>query len=166
MSETNRTMICPKCGVENLSWRLRCQTCGTLLHEEDISTVKYHRRGYLWWSALISSLIGAGTAAFVMWFISAFAQGRITDPIGWLFVLFPLCSVAIALKWRLVGGVLLILESSALIGLFIMGVLSLVRTQSGSSFWWILLVPLVGGLQLLASGVLFLLSWRAGRRHL
>ncbi len=131
---------------------------------------RFLRRGALRRWALILGIIGAGTAAFVMWFIFAFAEGRITDPIAWLFVLFPLCSVAIAFKWPVVGGVLLILESSALIGLFIMGVLSLgvlslAGTQSGSSFWWILLVPLVAGLLLLASGVLFLISRRQGQEH-
>ena len=104
---------------------------------------KFYRRRALRRWALILGLIGACTAAFVIWFIFAFAKGRITDPIGWLFVLFPLCSIAITLKWSVVGGVLHILESLVLTGLFsmagiqVIGLLGSAGTQPGSTSWWI-----------------------------
>lgn len=30
----DRTLRCPKCGAENLSWRGRCESCGAPLHED------------------------------------------------------------------------------------------------------------------------------------
>ncbi len=116
MDTNKRTMICPKCGAENLSWRLRCQACGILLHEEDINTVKISRWGPLEWAALVSGLIGTSAAAFSWWFVFAIAEGKphITDPIDWLFVLgtglLGLGGVAVGWKWALIGGVLLIVE--------------------------------------------------------
>ncbi len=171
MNTTNRTMICPKCGAENFSWRSRCQKCGILLHEEDeVSTVKYHRRDYLRLSALITGLIGAGGVAFSMWFISIFAGGRITRPIDWLFVLgiglFVLGNVAVAGKWPLIGGVLLIVESLVPIGYFVWANIPYGFNPFWVFFFLILLVLpyLIPGLSLLASGVLFILIWRKGQR--
>lgn len=125
----------------------------------------HHNRRVLYGWALILGLVGAVMTAVVLWFVFAFAQGRITEPIGWLFVIFPLCSVAIALKWPVAGGILLILESAPLIGLVIMAIPAQAIIKStypspGSVSWWILLIPLVAGLFLLASGVLFIISWR------
>lgn len=192
--DTNkRTMLCPKCGAENLSWRSRCQTCGTLLHEEDeVTTVKYHRRDYLLLSALICGLIGAGAVAFFWWFVFAFAEGHITDPIGLLFMLgtglFVLGSVAIASKWPLIGGGLLIVEGLAPIGFFVWscieygfnflgGGITLLNPGTGIPgfegsiyalmmlvFWGGILLYLIPGLSLAASGVLFVLWRRKGQR--
>ena len=163
MDTNKRTMLCPKCGAENYSWRSRCQTCNTLLHEEDeVSTANYHRRDYLRWSALITGLTGAGTVTFFVWFLGAFAQGRITRLIDWLFVLgtglFALGSMAIARKWPLIGGVLLIVEGLVPIGLFVWA-----GIQSGHVLG-VLLFSLIPGLPLLTSGVLYILAWREGRR--
>mgnify|MGYP002396336041 CR=1 FL=1 len=159
MSEDKRTMICPKCGAENYSWRSRCQTCNTLLHEEDIKMVKFRRRDPLKSIALISGVIGAGALTFFMWFIAAFASGRITRPIDWLFVigtgLFALGSIAVAWKWPLIGGILLILEGVGPMGLIVW---SAIQTHSVFSFFTLFF--LIPGLPSLASGAIFLFLWR------
>ena len=177
MGTDKRTMLCPKCGAENYSWRSRCQTCNTLLHEEDeVSTANYHRRDYLRWSALITGLTGAGTVTFFVWFLGAFAQGRITRLIDWLFVLgtglFALGGVAIAGKWPLIAGVMLIVEGLVPLGLLVMGEIVvwgimgdiMGDIQYSFQFSWVLLLFLIPGLSLLASGVLFILIWRKGWR--
>jgi hypothetical protein len=125
----------------------------------------FNKLGALYWSALILGLIGASGAGLVVWFVSAFAAGYITDPISWLFVVLPLCSVVITFKWIVVGGVLLILESLALIYLGGLGAFVSARLQSDYSSEWILFIPLVAGLFLLLSGVLFLISRRQQQKR-
>ncbi len=119
---------------------------------------RFHNRAVLW--ALIIGLVGAVLAGLVIWFVFALSEGRITNLTGWVFVLFPLCSVAIASKWPVVGGVLLIIEILALISQFSLSLIILASIQSGSSFWWLLLIPLVTGFILLTPGLLFLISRR------
>ena len=134
----------------------------------------YHNRRVLYRWALILGLVGAIIAGLVLWVVFAFAQGRMTEPIGWLFVIFPLCSVAVGLKWPLVSGVLLILQGFAFIGQLSLalsmalhmsksGLFGSLRSLSDAPFSWLLSIPLAAGLLLLASGVLFIISWR--RRH-
>jgi hypothetical protein len=76
---------------------------------------KMHKHG-LW--AFIVGLIGACGAGLFIWFISTFATGRIGNPIGWLFVQLPVGSTAVAFRWQLIGGVLLVLEGLSLTGAF------------------------------------------------
>ena len=159
-----RKITCPKCGAENLSWRSRCQQCGEELHK-DVNMVRFHSRSVFYRWALISGLVGAGMAGLVLWFIFAFATGHITDPISWFFILFPLCTVGIAFRWSVAGGILLMLEGLALIGQFGLALTILASIKPDSTSWWLLLVPLVTGLILLASGVLFLISWRHGQKR-
>ena len=163
-----RKITCPKCGAENLSWRSRCQQCGEEL-QKDVNMVRFHSRSVFYRWALISGLVGAGMAGFVLWFVFAFATGHITDPISWLFILFPLCTVGIAFRWPVAGGVLLTLEGLALTGLFILAfslaLPFLASIQSNSPFQWLLLVPIFTGLILLASGILFLISRRPQKQR-
>jgi hypothetical protein len=130
-----------------------------------LNTTKFNSWSIHYRWAFFLSLAGAIIAGLVIWFVFAFAQGRITEAVGWLFVMFPLMSVAIAFKWPVAGGILLILESLPLIGLVIMAIPAQIIIQSsfqttGSTLWWMVLIPLVAGLCLLASGILYLSSYR------
>jgi len=64
----------------------------------------------------------------------------------------------VACKWALVGGVLLILDSSLLVTFLFLG-----HQWSGWNVLSVLFLSIF--LLLLASGVLFLLSWAEARRH-
>ena len=66
--------------------------------------------------------------------------------------------ILVACKWALVGGVLLILDSSLLATFLFPG-----HQWSGWNVLSVLFFSIF--LLLLASGVLFLLSWREGRKH-
>ena len=157
MSKDERIMQCPHCGAENYSWRSRCQTCDALLHEEDnnINIVNFHSWDPLKLTASISGVIGAVVLVLFTLFIMAFASGRITDLLAWLVVtltgIFALVCVVIAWKWRLVGGILLIV-----IGLVPMGLIiwSILQTHSVWSFT--IVFALVPGIPSIASGAIFL----------
>ncbi len=155
----SRTMICPKCGAENYSWRSRCHTCNTLLHEEDKKPVDLRKSDPLRSIAFISGLIGAVAMTFFMYFIFAFARGQITDSIGWVIVigagLFTLGSLAIGWKWPLIGGILLILE-----GLVPMGLVVWSSIQSHSEFSFLAIFFLIPGLPSIASGAIFLFLFK------
>ena len=157
MSKDERIMQCPHCGAENYSWRSRCQSCNTLLHEEDIrlDIGKFHSWDSLEVTAVISGVIGAVVLVLFTLFIMAFASGRITDLLAWLVVtltgIFALVCVVIAWKWRLVGGILLIV-----IGLVPMGLIiwSILQTHSVWSFT--VVFALMPGIPSIASGAIFL----------
>jgi hypothetical protein len=159
MSTDEREMICPKCGVENYSWRSRCHSCNTLLHEEDLKMVKVRSRDPVRSIASICGVFGAAGLVFFMYLIFGFAHGRITDPTGWLFVigtgLFVLGTVAIAWKWPLIGGILLIVEGLVPMGLLVW---SSIQTHSGFSF--LMIFFLIPGIPNLVSGILFLFLFR------
>jgi len=121
--------------------------------------------------SLILGIIGTVFTTLFVYFVFAFARGYITPPIGWLFVFLPLVCLVIAFKWTAIGGVLLILESLALIGVFISAILGMRSLASmsniqvpASSIWRMLLVVLIFGLLLLASGILFIIFWRRQKR--
>ncbi len=155
----SRTMICPECGAENYGWRSRCPHCDTLLHEEDKKITDFRRRDPLRSIALVSGVIGVGALTFFMYLIFAFPQGRITDPMGWLVVigtgLFTLGSIAIAWKWPLIGGILVIIE-----GLLPVALLVWSTIQAHSVFSFLVIFFLIPGLPSLASGALFLFLFR------
>ena len=147
MDTNKRTMICPKCGAENLSWRWRCQTCGTLLQEEDISAGKFDRWGDGEWLALILGLIGAGVWTLAM--VGLFSVNLLFI----LVVLIPWVGLALAWKRPFIGGVVLIVVGSVT-------AYALVGLRGGDILF------LLAGLPFLVCGVLFILSWREGREAL
>jgi hypothetical protein len=157
MSEDNRTMKCPQCGVENYSWRSRCQSCDALLHEEDnnINIGKFHNWDSLEVIAIISGVVGTGALALFMWLILAFASGHITDPLGWLVIigtaLFTLGSVVFARKWPLIGGILIVIEAFVPMGFIVS---SIFMTHSVFNFMAIFF--LLPGIPSLVSGIIFL----------
>ena len=59
----DRTMKCPKCSAENLSWQERCQSCGARLHEEDEVSNMLH------WGELAQSRVAVWTAVGIIFFI-------------------------------------------------------------------------------------------------
>ncbi len=149
MSTTNRTMICPKCGVENNSWRSRCQKCGALLHNDEDIKINPPLGG-LWLTAFIIGLVYAG---LLISFMLAFGEWlawelQLPELLPVLVAALIFGSVALAWKWELISGVVLIVE-----GLFLV-------------IWFTLFTeePPMFFLPLLASGILFILIWRKGRR--
>jgi hypothetical protein len=109
MSTTDRTMICPKCGEENLSWRGRCRSCGTPLHEdEDVSVVPPRERGGLFWSAFLAGLVGTGIFGFIA-FAFLWGPGAYSFFLGLLAI--PLIGLGVCWKRPQAGGRVLMLAS-------------------------------------------------------
>ena len=102
MSTTDRTIVCPKCEVENYSWRSRCQNCGEALHK-DIGKYVPTPDGKLWWFAMIVGIIGVGVWTWAM--VALFKVSLLLV----FMVLIPWASLALIWKWSSVGGVLLII---------------------------------------------------------
>ncbi len=165
MSTTERTTICPKCGAENPSWRGRCQTCGARLHNHEDMKLS-PPRGCLWWTGFIVGLVYAGLLTIFMaiggsWQAYALRQQHVFIPdfLPLVTAALILGSVVVALKWELISGILLIIE-----GLFLVICFTIFAgTIFGGNFCDAVLF-----LPLLASGILFILSWflswRAGWR--
>ncbi len=112
-----------------------------------MSTSNSKRHGFLWWSAFVIGLVYASLFTFVA--IVGCSFYMVSPAWVGLLALTLFGSVAVAGKWKLVGGVLLIIECPSLI------IWDTITLLSG--------FPMLH-LPLLASGVLFLLSWREGRR--
>ena len=112
---------------------------------------------------MIAGLIGAATFTFIWWSLTSLAKVFLPpmSPIDWLIGAAPgplvFGNVVVARKWPLVGGVLLILEGSLLLVPLVIGF------QLSASLPLLLSYGVVA-LPLLASGVLFLLSWREWRK--
>jgi hypothetical protein len=124
---------------------MRCPICGA---------ENYSWRVALHGPASIAGLIGLFTFTLYSYIFTALgAKSWLTIPLG----LFVLGSLLIARKWPLIGGVLLLLVGSLPIGLLV------IISQHGFTYSWFLFW-LIPTLPLLASGILFLLSWREGRR--
>ena len=160
MDMTERTMTCPKCGVENLSWRWRCQSCGTPLHEgEEITVPGPDKHGVLWWVTFITGLVYAGVVIFFVpfaWFWIAWVYKIPEGSLIVITVLIPV-GVAIAWKWELISGLMLTTTSLYVIIWFI---LARQGFSQGVVIWF---------LPLLLIGILFILSWflsvREGRQQ-
>ena len=105
-------------------------------------------------AGLITGLFGAsmGPAAWIMWAVPRFQQTSFS-PFELLFSIMVLIRwgiVATAMKWELIGSLLII--DSALLAIFL---------------WdWPLGLLLSSCLPLLASGVLFLVSWMKGQGYM
>jgi len=118
-----------------------------------MSITNSKKRKWLHRGGLITGLIGAGASTLMLlfWFGGAMLQARLCRE-DWSFVaLFPIhwVGVTIAGKWPLIGAVVLIADTLLLVGL-------LLNTRLDYMSFI--------GVLLLASGILFLLSWREGRK--
>ncbi|UCH43422.1 MAG: hypothetical protein JSW16_02455 [Dehalococcoidales bacterium] len=147
---TERTMACPECGAENLSWRWRCQSCGAALHEgEETAVPGPGRHGVLWWVTFIMGVVYAGVVIFMVPFAWVWVDWVYRMPEGSLIVLTVVIPVGVALawKWELVGGAMLTAT-----GLYVIIWFLLARQELplGLVLW---LLPL------LVVGLLFILSW-------
>ena len=163
MSTTKQTMTCPKCGAEIMSWQVRCRNCGKI---QDKYAEKYasgeiqdkyaekhvsapDRRGLLWWIASTVCLVFAGlyTLAVLLSFGWAIQREGLTVVLvfGVIPVLILFGSIALAWKWELISGVVLIAVYLFLI------ILDLIAKQyySDTRFY----------LPLLVAGIIFILSW-------
>jgi hypothetical protein len=150
-------MNCPQCGAENYIWRSRCQSCNTLLHEEDKNTdfTKISSQDPLYLTASVSGFIGAVLLTIFIWFTLAFATGGIFEITGWLVVigtgLVTIGTVITARKWPFTGGILLIIEGLAPLGLAVWSV-----AQNTSVFNFLMFVFILPGIPSITSGTIFL----------
>ena len=61
-----RTMTCPECGFENLSWLSRCQVCGESLHKEEGGLTDRSRIAFLPKTSLGRWSVGLAGASVVL----------------------------------------------------------------------------------------------------
>jgi len=130
--------------------------------EELTQIEKRSRKKWLRRAGLILGIVGAGVGSPTS-FLSCLAAFQSPWSLELGYVMFSWLMhwiiVLIAGKWALVGGVLLIFDSS-LLAIFLFP-----RHQwSGWNVLSVLFLSIF--LLLLTSGVLFLLSWGAGRKHI
>ena len=153
MSTTDRTIVCPKCGVEIPKWQVRCRNCGELLDKDAGKYVPAPgRRGRLWWFALIVGLAGVGAWTLAM--VGLFKMSLLIVCV----VLIPWASLTLTWKWSTVGGVLLIIAGFSPV--FILDLLGYSEQQSGA-FGAAFLLVFVSWPLILVSSVLFIFSRRA-----
>lgn len=146
----------PTCAPSPTRNRMRCK-----------AKMKVNRRAGLRLAGLILGIVGV-IACLPASFLSCMAnfQSDLSPELGYVaFSWLIYCTLLlVSSKWGLVGGVLLIVESSLLAK--VLGVDFLFHLPRPSSldvlFWglWIFIF-----LSLLASGVLFIFSWIEGRKH-
>ncbi len=122
-----------------------------------MGTTNTKRRGRLWWTAFIIGLIYAVLLTFLMIGVGGDVAWELQLPelLPLLVAALILGSVALAWKWELISGILLIIE-----GLFLIIVFTIF--QLWDYVWLFLPFPVVGVLFLLS----WFLSWREWRRHL
>ncbi len=122
---------------------------------------KRDRRTRLRLVGLILGIVGA-VAGFPASFLSCLAAFELAWSLEVGYVVFSWLMhwaiLLVACKWALVGGVLLILDSSLLATFLFRG-----HQWSGWNVLSVLFLSVF--LLLLASGVLFILSWGEGRKH-
>ena len=156
MDIDGRTIVCPGCGAANLSWRWRCQSCGTPLQEgEETAVPGPGRHGVLWWVTFIMGVIYAGVVIFMVPFVWWWIAWRYEIPEGSLVILTVIIpvGVAIAWKWELISGVMLTAT-----GLYI--VIWFLLAREGfleEIFLWLIPLLVIGGL--------FILSWFISSRE-
>ncbi len=129
--------------------------------EERTQIAKRNRRTRLRRAGLILGFVGAGIGSPTS-FLSCLAAFQLAWSLEVGYVVFSWLMhwaiLLVASKWALVGGVLLILDSSLLATFLFPG-----HQWSGWNMLSVLFLSVF--LLLLASGVLFILSWREGRKH-
>ena len=167
MSTAKRTIACPKCGAENLSWRGHCQICGKALHEdkeisENNSRGRPRGRGDLWRAALITGIIGP----VVFSGIAAFGVSQYLEV--WPFLLMAVVlwtGVALAWKRQLIAGITQIVAGVALPFVFYTVALAIDPAGHLGAALGLIIVFFFCSLPFLISGILFLIVWRKKRRQ-
>ena len=164
MSETKRTMMCPKCGFINSSWQSSCQNCGANLSKDEIiGAVRGKEKdtsklGCLFQSALFAGVAGSGIST---WFGARFVA-------EWLFflplIIVPWVGLVLAWRWPLIGGVILAVAGF----LPIVALMNLTRIDPnealGAALALMFVLPLIT-LPLVSSGILNIVRWYKGRKH-
>lgn len=129
--------------------------------EERTQIAKCNRPKWLRRAGLILGLVGAGVGSPTS-FLSCLAAFQLAWSLEVGYVVFSWLMhwaiLLVACKWALVGGVLLILDSSLLATFLFLG-----HQWSGWNVLSVLFLSVF--LLLLASGFLFILSWGEGRKH-
>lgn len=154
-------MICPECEAENPSWRGRCRSCGTPLHEdEDVGIVPPPERGGLFWSAFLAGSIGTGIFGFIA-FVFLWGPGAYPFFLGSLAI--PLVGLGLCWNRPIAGGRVLALASLLpLIGVMVIGVV--ISNPFPLRVMAVVLVFATG--PLLISGNLIIRLGRKGRSQL
>lgn len=96
---------CPKCGTENLRWRAACTNCGERLHKED-DKIKISDRDGL--GSILIFVPAFIAACFFSFFVVVVAKGY---PFLWAFLPVPWIVLGVAGRWKLIGGILLVLQN-------------------------------------------------------
>ena len=112
--------------------------------------------------AIRSGFTGAVIGSVILWFVFAFATGKVGNPLAWLVILSPIGCAAAATRWPLGGSICLAAEGLAFSGMGIMAILVAIAVRSqqgpGSMPGWLVSLPLLAGLLQIFSGALFMLS--------
>ena len=129
--------------------------------EERTQIAKHDRRNWLRRAGLILGLVGAGIGIPTS-FLSCLAAFQLAWSLEVGYVVFSWLMhwaiLLVASRWALVGGVLLILDSSLVATFLFLG-----HQWSGWNVLSVLFLSVL--LLLLTSGVLFILSWKEGQKH-
>jgi len=140
-----RTLICPKCGADNLGWRSRCLECGEKLHPEDDKLPSFESSNAVTFLPFIIGFLGTGALAFLVILNYGLSSGGIPIFVYGLLAV-PVAGLVLCWKWPRVGGVLLILASLfPIAGMLVAGIQS--RDIPSMLIWLGLALPL------LASGI-------------
>ena len=130
--------------------------------EERTQIAKLNRPKWLRRAGLILGLVGAGVGSPTS-FLSCVAAFQLPWSLEVGYVAFSWLVhwviILVACRWALVGGVLLILDSSLVAAFLFLG-----HQWSGWNVLSVLFLSIL--LLLMASGVLFILSWGEGRKYL
>ena len=72
MSTMKRTVICPQCGAATLSWRQRCDSCGALLHEDELGLRTRQRKTkkgqwiWQWVTIALFACVAVGLLSYIL----------------------------------------------------------------------------------------------------
>lgn len=106
-NRTERKITCPKCGLENLSWRSRCENCGENLHTDERKVPKFEGRGTGFWIALLAGIAGLAFLSGLAFLAIAFSG---YFPVEVMIMLaFPVLGLVLCWKWPRIAGVVLII---------------------------------------------------------
>ena len=122
-----RTIKCPRCGTENISWRSRCNKCGENLHKNETGLPKFEKRGAGFWIAFIVGVVGLSFESFV-YFFDFYLSGYSHLPVAVIVMLaFPVLGLVLCWKWPGIAGI------AFLIGGILPTILTLVVTLAEGS---------------------------------
>lgn len=124
-------------------------------------------RGQRWlnWSGLITGILGAGGLTLFVYSVALDWMIRLPEPVAWLDItacgLLLYGSVFVAWKRRGTGGIILIVSNAV-----VSAPHSILAMRMEFGGLGMLFFEMPASTLLLVSGVLFLLSWREGRKLL